>query len=625
VPSGILFVFTRLFDFFLGFWRDPMTFTIQVVVLILLLFLLYMLVKHPDRVLFLFTGDPTIHLDLCSVLSRGAHFCSEACVPCFCCGTGECTRWFTSSCCCRLCCPQLYRQNLLTACGRALGFEAYAVQIKNIAIGDLPGTDRQSFYVCFECKTDPAMVTSVAEYKLPKLVPFPETITVRMRNTMFESPLRITVRRLKRPIGFEEIAEVHFSAGDVLHWSGHLDRCCCCSCCSSCCDPHSGIRDDDPGTTHRFKMRLLNGVDPLTVTPPWISLKFEEPKIGQWEHTTDTLPDEFMGAYCCCDTSAVVTQVAEESSTLTFDVEASRRAATNESDQRRSLFGVLSRAPPQPEQASSGSFFVGWPWQFFDARQRTQRNTVYEQIPIQDFKSLHVLREPNGVVTFDEMPERRVRVVSACGGACYICQMFMQLVFFMSFWIYILLRSYVESCWDLYLNATPLILINRTWGNISSPVTKEKADGAQAFCQKRRQQKAVYDFVLPVGRPCNPSPSQVLAICADPTVEVSGNAWEEDVGDYNFFPRCWKGSEQVPSACQAYVWMGTSHFDAWASLYFFVIVVLWFGTRASKSFFLRNCERCMFSWWRRHSHRHSHENREYTTTWTENELEFPRK
>jgi len=170
---------------------------------------------------------------------------------CRCCGccSGDWTRCL-SKC---PCCPKRYRgTNLVKSSGQFLGLTSYSVELKNIVVGDLPSSSRGNFYLAVECAANPELVTSLAEEKLPKIVHFPEVITLRLRWSHLEHQVRITVKDL-RIVGSTELCHCYFDPNDVLHWSKYRSE-----------------------QLMRFEMRAI---DPsyLAETPPWIALQFSHP------------------------------------------------------------------------------------------------------------------------------------------------------------------------------------------------------------------------------------------------------------------------------------------------------------------------------------------------------------
>merc|ERR1711971_453303 len=173
--------------------------------------------------------------------------------------------------------------------------------------------------------------------------------------------------------------------------------------------------------------------------------------------------------------------------------------------------------------------------------------------------------------------------MTAADGLCFIFQRFMQIVFFFTFWAYVCLRSYLESCWDLFRDTTSgIIAVNGT-----VRITTGKAKYFRQWCAHEGQAHR---------KVCDPQVHQVMATCHNQSLEISTNAWALELGsNYDFLPSCWRGSSDVPSACSAYEWLKSVDADAWASLYFLSVIILWCGTRACTCLIMRPCERWIFS------------------------------
>jgi len=97
------------------------------------------------------------------------------------------------------------------------------------------------------------MVTALQEKKLPKVVHFPEVITLRIRDNALESRVRIYVKEL-HVFGSRELCDIHLDATSLVDWSS-----------------------DDKEMVKRFKMRCLDN-SAERETPPWITLEVGEPE-----------------------------------------------------------------------------------------------------------------------------------------------------------------------------------------------------------------------------------------------------------------------------------------------------------------------------------------------------------
>jgi len=221
---------------------DPIQFVNEILVIAVVAVLVVLAWKFRGRVLTAFTGDDRIH-------GTPLDFVWFTCFRC--CGTcnGEFTRLFTRC----FCCPRRVRgANLVKAFGQFLGITPYTVEIKNIVVGDLPWDKRADFYLNVECAANPPMMSSLAEDKTPKVVHFPEVITLRLRWSPLEQSVRISVKELN-VLGSTELCQVFIPAMSILDWS------------------------DDPGERmKRFEMKPMDqGLE--RETPAWILMEFDQP------------------------------------------------------------------------------------------------------------------------------------------------------------------------------------------------------------------------------------------------------------------------------------------------------------------------------------------------------------
>jgi hypothetical protein len=136
------------------------------------------------------------------------------------------------------------------------------IEIKNIVVGDLPYDQmRGDFYVAISVGTNPDMVTSLQEEKMPKVVHFPEILQLKIRDSHLEPRIHITVKELN-VIGSETLCELIVSTSAVIDWS------------------------EDETPLKRFQMKVLNS-DIERATPPWIAMEFGQPTEAR---TLDHLP-----------------------------------------------------------------------------------------------------------------------------------------------------------------------------------------------------------------------------------------------------------------------------------------------------------------------------------------------
>lgn len=224
----------------LGF--DPLQFVNEIVVISAVTVTLVLAWVNRGRVLQALTGDDRIHGDCLDFVWC---FCCQGCGFC----TGDWTRCLTRC----FCCPKRIRgTNLVKVFGQWFGLTTYAVELKNIVVGDLPFNHHGDFYLVVECQANPPMMSSLAEEKLPKVVHFPEVITLRLRWSPLEEQVRITVRELNI-LGSHDLCQCRIDAVHILDW---------------CSSPMERMK--------RFEMKTLDH-SLVRETPPWILLEFDFP------------------------------------------------------------------------------------------------------------------------------------------------------------------------------------------------------------------------------------------------------------------------------------------------------------------------------------------------------------
>jgi len=222
---------------------DPLQFGQEILVVFVSIVVIWLLIIYRQRVIFVLTGDPWFHVNILD--------CLWGCIRC--CGLcrGEWTRCITRLPCFRG--TNLYGRNLVQSIGQLWGFASHSVEIKNIVVGDLPFKGRRGdFYISIECQTNPAMVTALQEDKFPKVVHFPEVLTLRIRNNYYEDRVRICVRELN-VVGHQDVCEVFLAAEALIDWKEAPDR------------------------TKRFQMRAMDNSFECE-TPPWICMDITEPE-----------------------------------------------------------------------------------------------------------------------------------------------------------------------------------------------------------------------------------------------------------------------------------------------------------------------------------------------------------
>jgi len=220
---------------------DPVHFLREILTAIVILVILGAGYFFRRTILLAVSGDDRVHLTFLDCVWW------SFCRCCGCC-SGDWTRCLTKC----PCCPRRVRgTNLVVTSGQWLGLTSYSVELKNIVVGDLP-TGRGDFYIAVECAANPELVTSLAEDKLPKVVHFPEVITLRLRWSQMEHQVRIVVKAL-RVVGSTELCQCYFDPNDVLHWTKYQS--------------HRVMRFEMKPTDQSYQME----------TPPWIAVQFSQP------------------------------------------------------------------------------------------------------------------------------------------------------------------------------------------------------------------------------------------------------------------------------------------------------------------------------------------------------------
>mmetsp|Transcript_57977 Transcript_57977/g.168169 ORF Transcript_57977/g.168169 Transcript_57977/m.168169 type:complete len:546 (-) Transcript_57977:88-1725(-) len=250
---------TSFWDKLIWAWKtfNPITIIEEILVTIVIVVVLILLCKHQDRVIKILTGDDRIH----GTFSDFVWFCC-----CQCCGW---CRHDWTRCLTRLpCCPKdLYNANLVKTAAAAAGVATHTVELSNLIVGDLPFRGQGEFFLSVECAQNPPMTTSLSPSQSPKVVHFPEVITLRVRESFVEKPVRIKVFEL-RLVGSTELCEIHLSTMNVVHWAREAKW---------------------ANPIKRFAMTPTNRAFEVA-TPPWISLEFNFPRqdVRELEHFHNT-------------------------------------------------------------------------------------------------------------------------------------------------------------------------------------------------------------------------------------------------------------------------------------------------------------------------------------------------
>jgi len=222
---------------------NPITIAQELLVTALVAIVLAAMWKHRQRVIFMVTGDDRIHGSLSDLIWWGC---------CRCCGT--CSHEWTRALTCFPCCPQGIRgANLVKLVAANAGVATHTVELSSIVVGDLPFSGRGDFYLTVDCAQNPPMTTSLAEQKPAKAVHFPEVITLRVRDSALENPVRIRVHELQI-VGSTLLCEVHFSTMSIVSWAR-----------------------DTKNPIKRFAMTPADRSWEV-VTPPWIAVEFTFPR-----------------------------------------------------------------------------------------------------------------------------------------------------------------------------------------------------------------------------------------------------------------------------------------------------------------------------------------------------------
>lgn len=234
---------------FSDFLVNPLKILKELFTLAVLVIVCIVLWKRRSDVLILLTGEDRVHA---TPMDAVWWTCFRCC--------GVCSHEWTRCLSYLPCCPaKLHGANLMRVFGSELGLVTHTVDLSNLVVGDLPVHGRRAdYYLSFECSHNPPIRTSVAEGKIPKVVHFPEVVTLRMRNNKLESSLVITAYKLDL-VGSVELCSVKLKASNIINWSKDAD---------------------EKKRRKRFAMRepredLLNAED--IKTPPWIAFELSTP------------------------------------------------------------------------------------------------------------------------------------------------------------------------------------------------------------------------------------------------------------------------------------------------------------------------------------------------------------
>lgn len=188
---------------------NPLEIVNQVVTLVVVSVILVFMVKHWNRVMVALTGDDRLHATPMDCVFFTFFRCFGTC-------TGDWTRTLTKCCCIK----RFRGRNVIDIVGRIVGVSTYTVELKNIVVGDLPFNSRADFFIQVECNANPPIVTSLAEEQLPKVVHFPEVITLRLRWNVLDPNVEITVRELN-VFGATTLCSCSIAARHLIDWAGN--------------------------------------------------------------------------------------------------------------------------------------------------------------------------------------------------------------------------------------------------------------------------------------------------------------------------------------------------------------------------------------------------------------------
>ena len=221
---------------------SPVKLVQQLLVCLIIVILLVCLFVHRKSVLIVLTGDELLHATLPDCCWYGVWQCCGLCkydwITLF-------TQW--------PCCGKWRGSNPVRKAAQWAGVTSMTIELSNIVVGDIPFYRYGSFSVTVECGKYPALQTSVQEDQDPKTIHFPEILTLRLRDTMWDLPVVITVNQINF-IGIHKVAEVHLSPTRVAKWA------------------HQG----EPDNTKRLAL-TMNDRSVEAETPPWVSITFSTP------------------------------------------------------------------------------------------------------------------------------------------------------------------------------------------------------------------------------------------------------------------------------------------------------------------------------------------------------------
>lgn len=235
---------------------DPLKLGEQLLMMTVASIVLIFLWVFRRRVIFVLTGDDRIHISFQDVVWFTCCKCVGMC-------DGQWTRFVTRHCadCCCANDPkhaQWYNVNLKRMVARYFGILPKQLEIRNVVAGDLPYFGIQGdFYVTFECGENPPKTSSIKPSS-PRVIHWPEVFRMRVRDSIWEAPINISVKELN-VFGHNEIANCSLTATKVFR-------------------KFIGSKNSDVGQMLRMRFQLEphrdNEAQHHTMTPAWIMLEF---------------------------------------------------------------------------------------------------------------------------------------------------------------------------------------------------------------------------------------------------------------------------------------------------------------------------------------------------------------
>ncbi|CAE7826088.1 Ccdc65 [Symbiodinium sp. CCMP2592] len=268
---------------------SPIKVVQQLLVCLIIVILLVCLCIHRKSVLIILTGDDSLHATLPDCCWYGVWQCCGLCKYDW---VTMCTSW--------PCCGKWRGSNPVRTMAQWVGVTSMSVELSNIVVGDIPFYRYGAFSVTVECGKYPPLQTSVQEDQDPKTIHFPEVLTLRLRDTMWDSPVVITVNQINF-VGIHKVAEVRLSPTTVAKWAHQA---------ALNCRKGKG----DSFNTKRLAL-TLHDRNLEAETPPWVSITFGTPtadlrhldhfhansslsvRLATWDNVPDPTTGEFFAEH----------------------------------------------------------------------------------------------------------------------------------------------------------------------------------------------------------------------------------------------------------------------------------------------------------------------------------------